>query len=74
LTGKSHGNRSYNVFQVDGVEENLPFNHAPSGLNIRASGRFVVLKTSFGLKVVYDGRSYLTVELPASFRYQVEGK
>ncbi|XP_078495955.1 IgGFc-binding protein-like [Ciona intestinalis] len=61
------------VVQVDSETVNLPFSHPSSGVNIKFSGRFVVLTTSFQMKIIYDGKSYLTVRMPSTYSGIVEG-
>ncbi|XP_078495887.1 IgGFc-binding protein-like [Ciona intestinalis] len=61
------------VIQVDSAIVNLPFSHPSSGVNIKFSGRFVVLTTSFQMKIIYDGNSYLTVRMPSTYSGIVEG-
>lgn len=59
--------------QINDTVVNLPYVNNQSGINIRFSGRMIVLVTSFGLKISYDGSSYLRVEIPGYLSGQVEG-
>ena len=51
---------------------NLPYT-GTRGISIQYVGRFVQLKTPYGLTVNYDGNYYLSVSLPKKFSGKIEG-
>ncbi|XP_076821544.1 uncharacterized protein LOC143468302 [Clavelina lepadiformis] len=61
------------ILKINDTVVNLPYVNNQSGINIRFSGRMIVLVTSFGLKISHDGSSYLRVEIPSYLSGQVEG-
>ena len=61
------------VTQIDGALVNLPY-ESPDGLfTVKFSGRFVMVETTFGLEVNYDGYYYLSVGLESMHAGNVKG-
>jgi len=58
---------------INGLQVNLPFSLASSGINIELSGNQVVMTTRFGLTVRYDGNSVFKVELSGAYQGLVSG-
>uniref|UniRef100_UPI00398F5435 IgGFc-binding protein-like n=1 Tax=Pristiophorus japonicus TaxID=55135 RepID=UPI00398F5435 len=53
--------------RVDDVRTSLPVTLADGKLRLYQSGTFALLETDFGLKVSYDWKWYLIVDLPSSY-------
>ncbi len=51
----------------------LPFNEPGVFAILNQGGFSVTLKTAFGLKVIWDGDSYLEVMIPPSYKHQMCG-
>merc|ERR1719431_1118046 len=58
---------------INGIQINLPFSFATTGLNIELSGSNVVLTTGFGLEIRYNGNSLFVVKLSGGYASQVTG-
>lgn len=54
--------------QVDGVRMNLPLELDDGEVQAYQSGLVITLQTHFGLKVTYDTRSMVRVEMPSSYQ------
>ena len=52
---------------------NLPYGKLGDLFNVKISGRYVTVQTSFGLEVSYDGYYYISVGLKKRFQGNVEG-
>ncbi|XP_065813942.1 IgGFc-binding protein [Labrus bergylta] len=58
---------------VNGQSVNLPFSFEDGKLTAHKGGRFGVVKTSFGLTLRFDWRSYVKVTLPSSYNGETAG-
>ena len=58
-------------FRVKGKTVNSPFNG--KGVSVRAVGNTIILKTSFGLEVRYQGPSNVYIYLNSRFSEKVTG-
>lgn len=61
------------VFQVNGLHAALPYYFNTDQIIIYQSGWSVVVETDFGLKVVFDWNSAITVSLPSTYNGTVCG-
>jgi hypothetical protein len=61
------------LFQVDGELANLPLSLAGNRVSVYKSGRYAVVSTNFGLKVLYDWERALFISVPSSYMGQVSG-
>lgn len=61
-----HQNKSLSSLQVNGTVVVPPVTSI-SGVKIYLSGKFVVLETSFGLRVRFDGDHHADVTVPTSY-------
>ena len=59
-------NKHVSVLQVNGTVVVPPVTSI-SGVKIYLSGKFVVLETSFGLRVRFDGNHHADVTVPTSY-------
>ncbi|XP_066518523.1 IgGFc-binding protein [Hoplias malabaricus] len=59
--------------RVDQVKSILPLTLEEGLVKVYQSGSFVILETSFGLKVTYDTVSMATVEIPSTYKTLVRG-
>ncbi|XP_078524644.1 IgGFc-binding protein-like [Lissotriton helveticus] len=60
------------IVQVDRVTVNIPINPAP-GLSVSSSGKYMVVKTDFGLVVRYDGNHYADVKVTSDYQSELCG-
>ncbi|XP_069463306.1 IgGFc-binding protein-like [Ambystoma mexicanum] len=60
------------VVQVDRVTVNIPINPAP-GLSVSSSGKYMVVKTDFGLVARYDGNHYADVKVTSDYQSELCG-
>ncbi|XP_056457899.1 IgGFc-binding protein [Gadus chalcogrammus] len=61
------------VVMVDGELANLPLSLAGNRVSVYKSGRYAVVSTNFGLKVIFDWERALFVSVPSSYMGQVSG-
>ncbi|XP_028332624.1 alpha-tectorin isoform X2 [Gouania willdenowi] len=61
------------VVQVNGITQNVPILLNGGNMSIYASGPRVFVSTGFGLSVTYDGRSTMSISVPASYREKTCG-
>ncbi|XP_049323399.1 IgGFc-binding protein [Astyanax mexicanus] len=59
--------------RVDQVKAVLPLVLEEGLVKVYQSGAFIILETSFGLKVTYDTVSMVTVEIPSTYKKAVRG-
>ncbi|XP_060756598.1 IgGFc-binding protein-like [Neoarius graeffei] len=59
--------------RVDDVKAFLPVTLEEGLVKVYQGGAFIILETSFGLKVTYDTVSMATVELPSTYKNAVQG-
>ncbi|XP_017309111.2 IgGFc-binding protein isoform X2 [Ictalurus punctatus] len=59
--------------RVDEVKALLPVKLEEGLVKAYQSGAFIILETSFGLKVTYDTVSMATVEIPSTYKNAVQG-
>ncbi|XP_055055949.2 IgGFc-binding protein [Misgurnus anguillicaudatus] len=59
--------------QVNNVKMNLPLTVDEGLVQVYQSGLYIVVETSFGLKLTYDTVSMVTVEIPSTFKSAVTG-
>ncbi|KAM9436504.1 IgGFc-binding protein [Clarias gariepinus] len=59
--------------RVDEVKAILPVTLEQGLIKVYQSGAFIILETSFGLKVTYDTISTATVEIPSTYKNAVQG-
>ncbi|XP_078061429.1 IgGFc-binding protein-like [Mustelus asterias] len=59
--------------RVDGVRRSLPVTLVDGKLHLYQRGEFAVVETDFGLKVMYEWKWYLIVEIPSSYFGQLCG-
>lgn len=57
--------------KVNGKSTSLPF--VTNNVAIVKGGQTITLKTTFGLKIIWDGDSYLEVSVPTSFKHRMCG-
>lgn len=69
------GNLYLNSFswQVDDVKTILPVTLEEGLVKAYQSGAFIILETTFGLKLTYDTVSTATVEIPSTLKNAVQG-
>ncbi|KFQ90304.1 IgGFc-binding protein, partial [Phoenicopterus ruber ruber] len=66
--------RSENGFvRVNNHRSRLPISLAQGKLRLQQKGKFVLIKTDFKLKVLYDWDAHVVVELPGMFSGKVCG-
>ena len=53
---------------------NLPYHSPSDDFSIQFSGFYVLIETSFGMTVTYDGNSYIEVGLAISLAENVQGQ
>lgn len=58
---------------MDEVKTLLPLTLEQDLVKVYQSGAFIILETSFGLKVTYDTVSIATVEIPSTYKNAVQG-
>ncbi|KAI5092346.1 IgGFc-binding protein isoform X3 [Silurus meridionalis] len=59
--------------RVDDVKSILPITLEGGLVNVYQSGAFIILETTFGLKLTYDTVSVATVEIPSTYKNIVQG-
>ncbi|CAH2318264.1 c-binding -like [Pelobates cultripes] len=59
--------------KVDGVLHNLPLTLLDGGISVNQEGKNVILQTDFGLQVLYDTASFVSLSLPSSYFANLEG-
>lgn len=55
--------------QVNGITQNVPILLNGSQVSIFASGSRTIVRTDFGLSVIYDGWSTVSITVPPNYRY-----
>ncbi|XP_035679858.1 IgGFc-binding protein-like [Branchiostoma floridae] len=60
------------VVMLDGVQVTLPLQLA-EGVSVRLGGRNVILRTTFGLRVAYNGNHRLEVSVPPAYTNNIRG-
>ena len=71
-TSVHHQNKNLSVPQVNGMVV-VPTVTTISGVKIYLSGKFIVLETSFGLRVRFDGNHHADVTVPTSYNGRLCG-
>ncbi|XP_009463262.1 PREDICTED: IgGFc-binding protein [Nipponia nippon] len=67
------GRSENGIVKVNNQRSHLPISLAQGNLQLQQKGKSVLIKTNFGLKILYDWDDHVVVELPGTFSGKVCG-
>uniref|UniRef100_A0A3B4EHN3 VWFD domain-containing protein n=1 Tax=Pygocentrus nattereri TaxID=42514 RepID=A0A3B4EHN3_PYGNA len=65
--------QNYGKVMVNGLFVNLPFEKKEGRLSVFRSGYFATVKTDFGMTVIFNWDSYVSITLPSTYSNMVGG-